>query len=209
MVKSLFYLIVLILCCISLTSCSAIILGMYGIKNPHSLDEKEVARYSQKYKIPLADNYELDTSFSSFITSFDKIRYKAEIKNHYQPLQALYFERSGQVQSFHVNCHAGGFPNLKWRELNGAFPPAQQTPVDSLLLFDRQLACLRNLSSSQKIAFEEYDYVVVIYWSCWMGRQSKRFIRSVQQNCENTAGKKVKVIYVNSDKIYSFGCANK
>ena len=77
------------------------------------MDEKTIVRYANHYNIPIADGYELDTSYYAFLLSHDKARYKEQINNHYQPLQALYFDKSGQLQSFQINCYAGGFPNLQ------------------------------------------------------------------------------------------------
>lgn len=87
-------------------------LGLFGMKNSKSVDESTIIRYANKYNVPLTDNYELDTSYISFLYSHDTSKYKSQIKNHYQPLQALYYDNSGHLQSFQVNCYAGGFPNL-------------------------------------------------------------------------------------------------
>jgi hypothetical protein len=65
----------------------------------------------------------------------DTLRFKEQIKNHYQPLQALYYNANGELSRFYVNCYAGGFPQLKWNR-NGilnTFPPQHQAPVDSIL----------------------------------------------------------------------------
>src|SRR5688572_739650 len=97
-------------CSFVVTSC-ATILGMNKLK---SIDEKTIVQYAKKYNIPSADNYELDTTYFTFLKSFDTTRYKEQIKNHYQPLQALYYDKTGHLQSFQINCYAGGIPNLNW-----------------------------------------------------------------------------------------------
>ncbi|MBI3502470.1 MAG: hypothetical protein HY063_11825 [Bacteroidetes bacterium] len=195
-----------------LTSCSTIMFGLYGIKNPgQTVDEKTILDYSKKYNIPTADSYELDTAYISFLFSLDTSHYIKQIKNHYQPLQALYYDKSEQLQSFQINCYVGGFPNLHW-DRNGiltTFPPRQQAPVDSIVQLDTQLKYLRQLSQTKKFSSDNYDYFVIVYWNTFMGRQSKRLIRFIQDNSKISTDKKVKIIYANTDNIFSSGCKRK
>lgn len=190
-----------------LTSCESIFLGMYGLKNIKTIEEKTIERFAEKYNIPEADNYELDTSYISYLLSFDTSQYNAEIKNHYQPLQALYYDSSGNLISFQINCYAGGFPNLEWDrdEIMTTFPPKEQAPLDSILPLETHLNFLNQLSKSDKISVDQYDYLVVVYWSRFMGRQSKRLIRYVQKNRELISDKEVKIIYVNTDNLFTNG----
>lgn len=184
-----------------ITGCTA----LYGIKENTRVDEKMIVRYSNQYNIPIADGYELDTSYYSFLLSHDKVRHKEQINNHYQPLQALYFDKSGQLQSFQINCYAGGFPNLQW-DRNGimtTFPPGKQAPIDSLMPLDVQMKYLKPLSQTIKFAPGQYDCIVVVYWNRFMGRQSKRLIRFVQENTKLETKKKVKIIYVNNDNLFA------
>ena len=83
-----------------LTSCSSFIQLLYGIKYPMTVNEKTIVRYSKKYNIPPTDCFEMDTSYMSFLFSIDSTKYKTQIKNHYQPLQALYYNKSGKLKSF-------------------------------------------------------------------------------------------------------------
>lgn len=75
---------------VCLTSCSPILVAIYGVKNPKLVDEKTIRHYSEKYKIPFTDIYELDTLYNTFINSLDTTKFKNQQKNHFQPLQALY-----------------------------------------------------------------------------------------------------------------------
>jgi len=183
-----------------LTGCSSIFTGLYGIKKTKIVDEKTVVRYAKKYNIPSADNYELDTAYFSYLFSLDTTKYKSQIKNHYQPLQALYYDNSGHLKSFQVNCYAGGFPNLKWdrNEIMTTFPPKQQAPIDSIVSLETQMKYLK-----PKLSTESYDYIVIVYWNRFMGRQSKRLIRFVQKNIKLENEKKVKLIYANTDNIFA------
>ncbi|MBA3898937.1 MAG: hypothetical protein H0X62_01810 [Bacteroidetes bacterium] len=189
---------------LGLTSCSTTFSGIYGIKKIKPLDEKAIIRNSNKFNIPASDNYELGTSYFSFLISFDTTLYKEQQKNHYQPLQALYYGKTGQLESFQINCYAGGFPNLNWgrNEILTTFPPLEQAPLDSMLSLDSQIKYLKPLSQTNKFSSDNYDYVVIVYWNRFMGRQSKRLIRFVQDNSKLAGDKKVKIIYVNNDNIY-------
>jgi len=196
---------IFILSFFGLTSCSSIFTGLYGMKKLKTVDEKTMVRYAKKYNIPAADNYELDTAYFSFLFSLDTIHYKEQIKNHYQPLQALYYSNSGHLKSFQVNCYAGGFPNLNWDrdEIMTTFPPKQQAPIDSIVPLKTQMKYLKLLSQTETISTDSYDYIVIVYWNRFMGRQSKRFIRFIQDNSNLETNKKVKIIYANSDNIFA------
>lgn len=190
---------------LGLTSCSGIFTGIYGMHNIEAVDENTIARYANKYNVPLADNYELDTAYFSYLFSLDTSKYNSQIKNHYQPLQALYYDNSGHLKSFQVNCYTGGFPNLKWdrNEIMSTFPPKEQAPIDSIVSLETQMKYLKRLSQTEQHFFESYDYVVIVYWNRFMGRQSKRLIRYVQDNVKLETARKVKVIYVNTDNIFA------
>jgi hypothetical protein len=193
---------------IGLTGCTNIMLGLYGMKNIKSVDEKTILRYSKKYDIPITDNYELDTTYFTFLlpNGFPPNScLSPQIMNHCQPLQVLYFNDTGQLESFHINCYAGGFPNLNWErnEIMSNFPPAQQTPLDSVLTLEQQLKFLRKLPLTKDSDMNQYDYIVVVYWNRFMGRQSKRLIHVVQNNSKLTKDKKVKIIYANNDNFYN------
>jgi hypothetical protein len=187
-----------------LTSCTPIFTGLYGIKKVKTVDENMIVRYSKKYNIPIADSYEIDTTYFSFLFSLDTALYKEQIKNHYQPLQALYHDKSGQLQSFQVNCYAGGFPNLKWErnKIMTTFPPQIQAPLDSIVPLETHLKYLKPLSRTTKFQAHNYEHIVIVHWNRFMGRQSKRLIRIVQENCKLVKDKKVKIIYANTDNLF-------
>ncbi|NBX78943.1 MAG: hypothetical protein EBQ94_00935, partial [Flavobacteriales bacterium] len=183
-----------------LTSCSSVFTSLYGIKKIKPIDETTILKYANKYKIPVADVYEIDSTYFSYLFSLDTIKFKSQIKNHYQPLQALYYNKTGQLLSFQVNCYVGGFPNLKWNrnETLTTFPPKQQAPIDSIVQLGTQMNYLNPLSKTEKFSMESYDYIVIIYWNRFMGRQSKRLIRFIIDNCKLEEKGKIKIIYANS-----------
>ena len=144
-----------------LTSCTRVATGIYGIKAIKPVNDELILKYARKYHIPENSSYNLDTSYFTWLFSPDTAKRRTQVKNHYQPLQALYYDKNGRLQSFQVNCYAGGFPNLEW----------------------------------------ERD--VIVHWSRFMGRQSKRFIRLVQENAKLAGNQKVKIIYVNNDNVFA------
>lgn len=175
------------------------------MKDMKAVDEKMILQLCQEYNIPLEDSYELDTAYSKFLLSHDNVLYKQQIKNHYQPLQALYFDKVGQLVSFQINCNACGSPNLNWDRdsILTTFPPKPQTAIDSILSLEKQLKFLNPLTQTSKFNVADYDYVVVIYWNRFMDRQSKRFIKFMQDNSKLSKDKKVKIIYANNDNIFA------
>ncbi len=174
------------------------------MKKTKIVDENTIARFAEKYNIPASNNYEIDTAYFSYLFSLDTTQFKEEIKNHYQPLQALYYDNSGELKSFQVNCYAGGFPNLQWdrNEIMTTFPPKQQAPIDSIIPLETHLKYLKPLSQTEKIQTDNYDYIVIVHWNRFMGRQSKRLIRFVQDNRKTASDKNVKIIYANTDNLF-------
>ncbi|MFN8278879.1 MAG: hypothetical protein U0V49_01200 [Saprospiraceae bacterium] len=190
---------------LTLTSCSSLLTGVYGIHKVHTTNDLTILENSNKYKIPIEDSYVLDSSYITFLRSLDSSRYQEQIKNHYQPLQALYYDQSGQLCSFQINCYAGGIPNLRWKRDNimSVFPPAIQAPIDSILPLVRHLQYLRPLDNKTKISAGQYDTTIIVYWSLFMGRQSKRLIRTVRENSKFAITKNIKIIYVNNDNFFA------
>lgn len=180
------------------TSCFQTIYGMKGAKD---MDEKNIQKTGDRYKIPQENSFQLDTAYVGFLRALENTEFKHAQKNHYQPLQALYYTVDGNLTSYQVNCYAGGFPNLEWERdsIMSKFPPLQQAPIDSLLPLQKHLEYLMPINNQKKIDLTGYDYVVIVHWSRIMGRQSKRLIRTVQENCKLSSDQKVKVLYVNTD----------
>ena len=193
-------------------------MGIYGIRKPKEISEKKIIKYSKRLDIPRDEIYELDTTYFSFLSSFQlmtidslmtdsltRIEIKHQVKNHYQPLQALYFNKSGKLESFQINCYAGGFPNLNWDRdsILTTFPPKLQAPIDTLVSDSILISFLQPISNSQEIRLGVYDYVVYVFWSKFMGRQNKRFINFIQENSKLTKEKNVRVIYINLDNAFT------
>lgn len=189
------------------SGCTPVLKGLIGIKNPKALEDKQIERYAKRYTIPAEASYKIDTAYQSFLLSQYSDTTKRAINNHFQPLQALYFDTSGYLKSFQVNCYAPGFPNLKWDRdsIMDVFPPRQQAPLDSLVSLEQMLSYLIPLSRTSQSITENHDYIVVVHWNRFMGRQGKRLIRTVKENARLAGTSTVKVLYVNTDIIYASG----
>ncbi len=189
---------------LSVSGCTTITSGIYGIKKPKRTDDEEIIRCASKFGIPIQDVFVMDTSYVSWLHSFDGEKHHEEIKNHFQPLQELCFDKNGNLVSYQINCYAGGFPNLKWNR-NGimdTFPPKPRAPVDTLLSLNRQLSFITPLQPHKKVENDSAEYYVFIYWNRFMGRQSKRFVRITTGNLKLAKKKRIKVYYVNTDNLY-------
>ncbi len=213
-IQSCFYIICLL---VIISSCSPI-LGLYGVRNPKEISKKKIINYSRRLDIPIHAICELDTSYFSFLSSLKlkindsiitdtlkKKELKKHVQNHYQPLQALYFNNKGKLESFQINCYAGGFPNLIWDRdsILTTFPPKLQAPLDSILSDSFLNSFLKPISNAADVKLGDYDYLVYIFYSKFMGRQNKRFINYIQKNIELSYKKQVRVVYINMDNAYA------
>ena len=205
--KIFFYLSILLF----LSSCSPTIIGLYGVHAPRSLNEKKIIRHAKRLNIPPTDVFELDSSYYSYIFSLDslstnsdtilEINIKNRIKNHIQPLQSLYFNQTGELVSFQINCYAGGFPNLNWDRdsILTTFPPKVQAPLDSLISIPILLSFMKKMPNSEDVTEASYTSTVFVFWSVFMGRQNRRFIRYIQENATLSDGKNIRIVYLNMD----------
>jgi hypothetical protein len=189
----------------SLQSCSSVLFGVMDIKKPMSMTPEEILVQGEKYGIPISDSYEMDSSFFSVATTLDTIRYKRDQKNLTQPLQVLYFDKSGRLISYLVNCSVGGFPNMKWNRYGtyNQFPAAQSIELDTMNTLNDHLLHINPLNNAPFPDLRTYDYTILVYWSGFMGRQSKHLVRVVQDNVGLAVGEKVMVLYVNTDNFWS------
>lgn len=184
----------------SFSACST----LYGLKQLKPLSINDIQKQAKVYHIPSENSYYLDSSYRHLLAIFDAATQAVAVKNHSQPLQALYFNAQQQLVSFQVNCYAGGFPNLDW-EQNGhfnTFPPTTLAPIDSLLSLNQILAILKPLNKDLSPKITPQGPTILVFWSRFMGRQSKRFIQLVQENHQNLAPTPSQIIYINTDNLF-------
>lgn len=183
-----------------LSSCGGLT-GIYGIKKQKKLSPSEIIFHSKRYNVPISDSYYIDTTYLTYLKSIDTS--KVRLNSHLQPLQALYYTQSKQLVSFHANCYAGGFPNLKWNRNSAfeVFPPKSIAPIDSLIPLFAFKEFIKMTNDEQNIVLSSNDYIIFVYWSSFMGRQTKRFISLIQKNLKLNKNN-VKVFYINTDNLY-------
>lgn len=171
---------------------------MHGLR---PVTATELPKLADCYDIPPSQCCVLDTSYRQLLAYWHG-RDAEAAKNHYQPLQASYYDQSGQLKAFYINCYAGGFPNLHWNAEGGfrQFPPTPQAPADTIVSLTTYLRYLRQADGQPLPTPPAADYTVVVQWSRFMGRQSRRFIKTVQQNAALAQpGQSVRLLFVNND----------
>ena len=180
--------------------------SLMGIKQPAECDLEEIIAYSDKFGITANSSYYLDTTYLYDLLHFGKN--DTILRNNLmQPLQIRFYHKTDTLLSLHLNCTAGGFPNLKWNkrgQLN-TIPPNFTVDVDTCLLFCKDVKYLIPTSNDCH-SFDYYnnaDYNIILFWSVFMNRQSKILIREIQDYQKRFPDKKMNVLYVNTDKIFS------
>jgi len=71
------------------------------------------------------------------------------------------------------------------------------------LPLQKHLNYLVPLNDKSTIELNDYDFVVLVHWSRFMGRQSKRLIKIVQENAAQNKNYRIKIIYLNNDNIFA------
>lgn len=86
------------------------------------------------------------------------------------------------------------------------FPPAPQTPPDTLLPLPKYLSYLRTPEDRILSPGLPTDYTVIVQWSHFMGRQSRRLIIEVQHNVQlaQQQGQSVRLLFVNNDNLQHY-----
>lgn len=192
----------------SLTSCQMTVSMLIGFREPRTLSEKEHIRFLRKLHADPIQAYLIDTAYYHFLNVQDTLQFRTEKKNHYQPIQTLYYGHGSQPESWIINCYTQGFPNLKWNKDGkfNSFPPNAPTPLDTLVSFEKLMAHARPLfEADSKTVLKtgpDQPYTVVVYWNRMMFRQCKRLNRYVQDNLMKT-GKPYRLLYINNDGLFA------
>lgn len=184
---------------IFLISCRAVM----GVAEIKEYGTEDIKTFLQKNNISDSVFYFADKDYINSLLKLTKD--SGLIKHHLQPLQASYYNKTGELISFHINCNAPGFPNLNWN-YKGAmdvFPPKSQAPPDTLLTWQTHLHYLKSNKPNQLTGEDDFDYYIVVGWAGFMKKQSRILINAVRKNLMlNTANKKVKIIFVCTDNVF-------
>jgi len=172
------------------------------------LSSSEIDKIRQEFNLPKDQTFVLDTTYFGYLFTLDTSRYSDEIKNHYQPLQAAYYDNKGQLVSFHINCYASiGVADglaLNWNQSNAfdSFLPHSVAPLDSILPLNKALLFIKTIDNNpiDTIGFSANDYTVLVFWNKTLLKQDAlNLITTVNDNMRKATGKKVKILYVNND----------
>jgi hypothetical protein len=184
-----------------LFGCKAII----GIKDPKHKTNSEIQAAASKFGIPVEDLYILDSLYldNELKTGKGEV---VPVKNLVQPLQIRIYDKTGKLVGFQANCHSGGFPNLKWNGYNqlSSLPP-QQSFADTVLAFDQDIKNFKTLINGQELNADKYkgnDFTFIVFWTVWMGRQTKVFLNEVNSYKSRHPDKKIGMVYVNAENLY-------
>jgi len=172
------------------------------------LSQDNLENFRKEFNLPKEKTFRLDTNYVRYLFSIDTTKYAGEIQNHYQPIQAAYYDNRGKLISFHTNCYASaGIPDdldFNWNQLNAFsfFVPRTIAPIDSILPLSRHLSFIRTFDNKpiDTTGFSSFDYTVIIHWGKkWHPEDSKNLIKIVTDNANLAVNKKVNIIYANSD----------
>ncbi len=170
-----------------LTSCQAIVMRYYGIKNPDIEKEKTVSNAMSKNKIDNAHRLKKDKVSSAYIGSLPKV---------------YVFDKNG-YQVMLPNCYEMVEENLY--RLVDTIPDALS--ADSFR--DQFVEENIQLTGDGLQEKEKYDFEVYFYWSVWMGKFNIKKLRTAQKTIEQInqshAQKKIVLIPVNFDFIEEAG----
>ena len=133
-----------------------------------------------------------------------------QIKNHYQPVQASYYDRSGNLISFHVNCYAGrveGVEDFYWNQKNAfaSFVPKSVAPLDKLLSLNKHLSFIKTFDSKSidTTGYSTFDYTVIVHWGKKLyPAAAAKLIKIVNDNSALANGRAMNIIYVNNDDLW-------
>lgn len=187
------------------SSCEFYMKTWLGIKNPKIMDEKLHTQYLKKLKAPADQAYLIDTNYIHFLEVNDTLHFREQKKNHYQPIQAIYYGHNQFQEAWFINCYAPGFPHLNWNIENkfAEFPPQTAAPLDSLVSFDRLITHAQSFKNPIKHTIGKNEpYTVVFIWNRFMKKESKRLHKILLKNLK-MCQEPYRIIYINNDNIYA------
>lgn len=207
--KSICWQIIIVVFLLGLTSsCQPIMKAMVGINDIKYLSTEKIIKQSKKYHIPDSNLYVLnDTAYLSFIKTYEgkTINGRNTFKDLYQPLQIYGFDSTDIIQFQLINCTVGGFPNLKWDRYGDFKTSPLNMPrirlSDSTLLVNTLTDYYSAIGSTPDAQSNCNDETIIVYWNKFMGRQSKRLIKTVNDYRENVNSNAC-MYYVNTDNLF-------
>jgi len=199
-----------------------------GLKPMKAMDDEAIVRNGEKYGIP--KNHEFQYRFDAEYLRAEVSKANdgnSPIKNLSQPLQLRFFGQSDTMLFNYKNCDvAGGFlpdwnrfglfatipPDTMHFPKKGKFCRSSDDPVrfqelyqDTILLFPQEMANLIPLSvapPASQINLSDADLTIIVVWTVWMKRYTKRLFKQLDQYQKMHPDKKIQLIYVNMEHLF-------
>jgi len=187
------------------SSCSKVMQLSYGIKQPKLLSSEKIISKQKRYGVDPSRSYVLNPDYLLEEKKLlnDPMCVISSLNDMLQPLQVRIFDPSDSMIGFQSNCHCGGFPNLRWDRYDVFSTVKASTTVnltDTAFVFTEDAKNYSPLGHDENITANATDYQVVIFWSAFMGRQSRRLIRIANRHFKDESN--VQITYVNTDVWY-------
>jgi hypothetical protein len=199
---------VLMLClmCVLLSSCGKIMMAVYGVHNYDGYTAQQVDKAARKYGVQPKDAFIMDSLYYQRFGFAKKADIKGKVKDLFQPLQLRIYDTNGKLLAQYANCNVPpGLFNLNWKVYLDTLPPNPKyvSTNDTLRKVNLQteFEYARPMYEQTRIASPTSKYYVVIYWSRFMGRQSKRLIKQVKKHYLPYANQ-INYIYINTEPLY-------
>ena len=174
---------IFLFCAIALFSTSC--MTIYGVHDPAKLNTIEIEK----------ENSRLDITSSKVMSdmypkSFDSLSISTK-DALIQPLQ-IWIVKGDDILYSKLNCNAGGFPNLKWN-ITKEVINKKERPLN-------EQEVLEVFKSNNFISKETDVSTVLVFYSLFMGRQNRRFLKECKDFLK--ANPEMKSRFVNIDNIY-------
>lgn len=174
----------------------------------HLLSTHELEELRQEFNLPKDKTFKLDKSYLRYLFTLDTSLLADQIKNHYQPIQAAYYDRSGKLVSFHINCYASeGDEDFNWNKANAfaSFVPKSVAPLDDILFLNKHLLFIKTFANEaiDTTGFSAFDYTVIVHWNKKLHPAgARKLIKIVQDNAALIKDGTINIIYVNNDDLW-------
>lgn len=188
------------------SSCNRMMVGLIGLHPyDHHVTEKKVDRLAQRMGIAPAEDLALTRRYSYRMEERRGHEPEDHWKAKFQPLQLRWYSKGGRAQWIIPNCDVGGFPNLQWSRFGlpdtlFVGPPSRAYADSAWTVWDDINFMLDRRTKAAVPDIGPSDGYLLVYWSYFMGRQSKRLVQNVEEwRLKN--GKGITVRYVNADPL--------
>jgi hypothetical protein len=193
---------------------------MMGVKPIQAVHQHQVSSYLKNLNIQSNAALEIDSlRYQALINHklSDTCKYDSKdwyIQNHLQPTQAMYFNmhtKSAVAAYFNCIAESRNLTNLtynKFKELE-FFPPLTYSDprwIDSLFRVEEILNTINDMQTGQPYKTDHFrtKYLVLIFYSLAIQKQSTNLIREAQYHIQNCIKDSSTLIYVNIDNyLYS------